>query len=119
MGRTFYLPSGVTLDIDAPKIQKFPLEDLLLLLAKEKRFYNTSDWSVLEHSLACYLAGEQLFPDNHNLLKHLLFHDLHEALIRDIPSFMKTEDFREMEDYVSGRLMEALEIEPLASEDKP
>lgn len=117
MEMKFYLENGQVLDFDKDTIEKVDVDVLVRALAKENRFYNQINYSVLQHSLACFYAGQLMFEGNDLLLAHLLCHDLHEALIRDVPRMVKTKDFKKLEDSIASKLHEALRLRPLSSED--
>lgn len=113
----FFLKDGEVLDFSKDELDKFDIQPLLTQLGKEERFYGTIPWTVLQHSIACWLVGQAVYEGDTLLTTHLLLHDLHEALIHDVPSFVKTKEFRAMEDQISSKMLSSLRIKPLSSED--
>lgn len=118
MEMKFYLENGQVLDFDKDHIEKVDVDILVKSISREKRFYNQMDFSVLEHSLTCFYASQLLFAGNELLIAHALCHDLHEALIRDVPRMVKTKDFKELEESIMSKLHEALRLRKLSKEDQ-
>lgn len=114
----FFLPFGGSLTFTKDKpLQKFDIRDVVMLLANENRYYNLIQWSVLQHCLACYFAGNTLYYGNDNLNKYLLVHDFHEAFTRDVPRCMKDKEYGTTEKFVQEKLLQYLEVSSPRQED--
>lgn len=115
----FYMADGTSVDFNATNgLQDLSLSAVLISLAKERRFYNQVDWTVLQHSIACGFLAEELFMGNPLLIKHAYIHDFTEAFIRDIPSFLKNKEIRDVEDSLYVKICERFNVPPLSIEDK-
>ncbi len=114
----FHMRSGYVVDFNHPRIEYLPMEDVLFALAREHRFFNQIDWSVLQHSLACGVTAAMYYPDNRPLIIHAFCHDLTEAFLRDVPSPVKTADYKKIEATIQKKIYDYLNIEPLAGDDE-
>lgn len=83
--------SGQYLNLLEPKPTTIFLIDIAVGLARECRWGNQCKnfYSVAEHSVACMLMAEQLYPQNAALAFACLMHDAAEAYLGDIPSELK------------------------------
>lgn len=113
----FFMRSGGCLDFSRPTLDFFPMEDVLFSLAKEDRFFNQIDWSVLQHSIACGLAGEILYNDNTLLIKHLYVHDFTEAFLRDVPAVVKCKEYKDIESEVQNKIFNFINLPSLGIDD--
>ena len=70
------LANGNLIDFESDGLlkQRWPLDQILLCLAREFRYSNQVTWSVLQHSMAVGLAARALYPDNVMLIQHAFFH---------------------------------------------
>lgn len=108
------------IDFSQEHIGHFRLEQLLVLLANEWRFANEVPWSVLQHSYAVGRAAEMLYGDNPLLVQHAYYHDLQEAVVRDVPTPLKEavgKRWYDVENEVQTKLFRALNIAPLGDDD--
>jgi len=90
--------SGGALDLESPDLTQLPIRDLIVPLTRIPRFLGHTKvfYSVADHSLHCFsiaLAGlghrvipKALSKADTTLLACVLTHDLHEALIGDMPA---------------------------------
>lgn len=115
--KKFFMRSGGCLDFSRDTIDFLPLEDILYALAHERRFFNQINWSVLQHSMACGFACEQLYGHNVLLVKHTWIHDFTEAFLRDVPAVVKLDDYRAVENEIERKLHAFMGIPALSSED--
>lgn len=104
-------PGNAIIDFSAPDPEEVLLSDVLRGLGNAKRFFNQTDWSVLQHSLLVTLLGYQLpagdliskedhitktlrpfygqgMPDA-RFSRRLLYHDAHEGYTGDLPKPLK------------------------------
>lgn len=108
-----FCANGNILDFAKDNIGFLKLEDLLILLANEWRFANEIPWSVLQHSMAVGKAASMLYPGNNLLIQHAYYHDIQEAILRDVPTPFKKyvgPKWYELEDMIQGKLFQALNI---------
>jgi hypothetical protein len=115
--KRFFMRSGGCLDFSRDRIDFLPLDDILHSLAYERRFFNQIDWSVLQHSIACGFAAEQLYGLNTLLVKHTWIHDFTEAFLRDVPAVVKIDGYKEVEYDIQNKLFAFMGIHALSSED--
>lgn len=115
--KQFFMRSGGCVDFSRDRIDFLPLEDMLHSLAYERRFFNQIDWSVLQHSIACGIAADQLYGHNVLLVKHTWIHDFTEAFLRDVPAVVKIDGYREVEYDIQQKLYAFMGIPALSSED--
>lgn len=113
----FYMRSGGCLDFSRDTLDFFPMEDVLFSLAKEHRFFNQIEWSVLQHSIACGIAGDILYGDNALLVKHLYVHDFTEAFLRDVPAVVKCKEYKEIEHEVQTKIFNFINLPHLGVDD--
>lgn len=112
---------GTVIDFTQPKIGHFDISLLLTCIGRETRFQNQVPWSVLQHSLAMGKACEILFGGNTLLIQHGYLHDLHEAIVKDVPTPVKRavgKAWYQMENQVASKLMEALRVGALGDDDE-
>lgn len=106
--------SGNVLDFSKEDIGYVTVEDLLPPLAQEFRFANQMEWSVLQHSWAVGLTCHRLFHGNIPLIRYAFFHDIHEAIIRDVPTPVKNivgKAWWDMENDIQAKLFKALHLD--------
>lgn len=104
--------NGVILDFTQDNIGNVDATNLLESLAREHRFQGQMPWTVLQHQRACGLAAEQLSNDK-AFQARVKTHDLHEAVMRDIPSPVKAalgDVYQDLEDTVQLKLEQAMGI---------
>jgi hypothetical protein len=103
----------VTQQVGAPS-----LEDVALGLSRQPRFGGQSrmPWSVAHHSLVCHHIAKQEGASQRLQLLCLL-HDAHEALTGDVPTSLKTADFRAMQHALDERLFGEWGV-PMPNEDE-
>jgi hypothetical protein len=108
----FSMRSGNIVSLD-PNVSgdRIEITDILQSIALERRFYNQTDWTVLQHSVACGVVAQSLFPGNNLLIKFVYCHDLHEAFVRDVPHHIKTPEFHKMESEIQTKLLNALNVD--------
>jgi 5'-deoxynucleotidase YfbR-like HD superfamily hydrolase len=84
------------------------LHDIARGLSLQPRFGGQTDesWSVLEHSMFCAELADSIYGERTFRLAMLL-HDAHEAITGDVPTPLKTPDFRAMQDALDERIMDA------------
>lgn len=113
----YYYKDGTVVDFTGDMSQ-LSVSNILNTLAKERRFHNQIEWTVLHHSLACCIASGLVYPRNHLLAKHCLIHDFTEAFVRDVPTPAKTPDFLQMENEMYEKICDQLRVPKLSLEDK-
>lgn len=113
----FFMRSGGCLDFSRETLDFFPMDDVLFSLGKEDRFFNQIEWSVLQHSIACGMAGEILYGDNALLVKHLYVHDFTEAFLRDVPAVIKCKEYKDIETEVQNKIFNFINLPPLGIDD--
>lgn len=81
------LENGVPTDI-GPSI-----EDIAVGLGRQSRFAGQTRefYTVLCHSLVCWQAAYELWPEDYGVRRVLLLHDGHESTISDVPTTWKNE----------------------------
>lgn len=79
---------GETIDFSQDKV-KISLMDCLDALAKERRFHNRVDWTVLLHSIVVGVTAQRLYPSNAPLIQKAFCHDFQESVVRDVPTPIK------------------------------
>lgn len=83
------------------------LLDIAVGLSRQPRFGGQTAywWSVLDHTLFCDEALQAgLNGVNRDMRVALLLHDAHEALTGDVPTPLKTPDFKAMQDQLDERI---------------
>jgi hypothetical protein len=120
MNFTTVFADGSVLDYSKQDIGTTSLTNLLTCIGKENRYANVIDWTVLEHSLACGYAASMLFGNNIPLMQFAYFHDIHEAIIRDVPSPFKAlvgDSFYKVENTIQSKTLAMLGVN-VSVEDK-
>lgn len=89
------------------------LDDIVDSLDKETRFFNQSSFSVAQHSFALAKFVANVCIDKQdgewdNMVAFALVHDFQEAVMRDVPSSMKSQEFRDKEELVRVKLLNEL-----------
>lgn len=112
--------NGVILDFTQEDIGNVDATNLLESLAREHRFQGQMPWTVIQHLRSCGLAAEYIesegygkYPSQPGFLSRVKTHDLHEAILRDIPTPVKQvlgEVYQQLEDDVQAKLEKALGI---------
>jgi 5'-deoxynucleotidase YfbR-like HD superfamily hydrolase len=114
--------TGRLVDIDGPAAPS--LIDIAIGLSRQPRFGGQTGrwWSVLDHSLFCdelvrAMLAEKGYPlvlgayDDEESLRRcrlaVLLHDAHEALTGDVPTPLKTPDFKVMQQQLDVRIFDA------------
>lgn len=108
-----HLNDGSLVDFAKDENIAFDLEDLLLCLARERRFSNKADWTVLQHSIAVGVAAENMYEGNQILICRAYTHDLCEAVIRDVPTPIKNavgDGWWAMENMVQDKIEKCFDI---------
>lgn len=106
-------PDGTILDFSKDDPGHVKIEHLLNSIHLENRFANNIPWTVLQHSLAVGKATEYLYEGNMTMIQFAYFHDIHEAIIRDIPTpfkHMVGKKFFEVEREIQVKLLNRLNI---------
>jgi hypothetical protein len=85
--------------------------DIAISLGRECRWAGSVRvwWSVLHHVRAmCDMAAEMFVGEvPEDVRAHILLHDAHEAILRDVPSTWKTNEQRGQEQRLDARIYEA------------
>lgn len=95
------------------------LMDIAIGISRQPRFGGQTGrwWSVIDHSLFCDELVQAKFGSLRVNIAELrlavLLHDAHEALTGDVPTPLKTEDFRGMQDALDARIYGAFGPEPV------
>lgn len=111
-----YLAEGGLIDFSKEKLSsdEINLKSLLNALANENRFSNQTGYSVLQHSIACGMAAKALYPEYIRVQRHAAFHDIQEAIIRDVPTPFKRmvgPQFDLAENKIQAKIYEAFGID--------
>ena len=80
--------SGHILDFSKKNVGDLSFEDLIHSIAYEKRYSGNINWTVLQHSLVMGRAAK-LLNYNNKLVRYCYLHDVHEGIIRDVPTPFK------------------------------
>lgn len=111
---------GSVLDFSKDDIGTINIKNLLECIGKERRYANVIDFTVLEHSIACGRATAVLYPDNTPLIQYAYFHDIHEAIIRDVPAPFKAivgDAFYKAENEIQTKVLRKLGVD-VSTDDK-
>lgn len=104
---------GSSIDFNEEVLTECNLENLLTCIGRERRYSNVIDWTVLQHSMACGIATNALYPYNAPLIQYAYFHDLHEAVMRDFPSPLKKiigKTFYDVENEIQNKILNYFNI---------
>ena len=86
---THHTTDGRVFDFSKEQIGDIRISDVLRLIAKERRYSNQIEWTVLQHSIAVGYAAQILYSYNEPLIRAAYTHDFGEAFYRDVPTPFK------------------------------
>jgi hypothetical protein len=87
---TIQTGSGHEINFLQPDLRSISLADIMVALERIPRFsgHTQTPWSVLDHSVLCYLLASQV-ETAPEILMSVLMHDAHEAYVGDMPTPLK------------------------------
>jgi len=111
---------GSVYDLKVAGDEACDLRDLLYSIAYERRFSGKLAWTVLQHSIVMGRVARRKEWSKERV-QFCYLHDIHEAIIRDVPTPFKREvgyEWYRMEHLVQKRVLDSLGVGYLAELNK-